>query len=202
MTDIASKTTVSSHSPIVLAVNYTNLDPRTDNVYKKEVVITTYNEALNPVEQIVEGQLVVPDNFTPQSLDNGVSINNKFLLRFQGSDYGLKFHLPQGNESAVYMTFCKMNTNYHDGWEDYTTNNLPAEYTTAFASWAHTFPIAKSATAVGSHFTTLRFKSSGRQSTGMDNTLTFKIKLKYYRGAAPIIAAPIIAAPITPSRER
>lgn len=197
---MATISTISAQAP-GLQVGYANLDPRVDNVYKKTVTITTYNTALNPPEEIAEGQIVVPDNFTPQSLDGGIATTNKFLLRFEGTDYGLKFHLPQANEKNMYITFCKKNVNYHDGWEDYTTTTLPSEYTTAFASWAHTFPVQKPATMTGSLSTTLRFKSSGRQSTGMDNVLTFKITFKYYRGAAPI-GGGVISIPTTPGVSR
>lgn len=116
-----------------------NQDPQ--NVYNRVINFTTTN--LSNGNQFIE-----PHTVTLQNGSYNIPLNP---INIQGNAYGpcivvplttninngapyLKFHLPQNNESVMYVTFCIRHTGMADGYYDYV-NGIPNAYRTALRNW-------------------------------------------------------------------
>jgi hypothetical protein len=114
-----------------------NQDPQ--NVYNRVINFTTTN--------LLNGNLYEEPHTV--ILLNGVTPINS--LTIQGNPYGpcivvplttninqganyLKFHLPQNNESAMYVTFAQKNNNMSDGYYDYI-QGIPDSYRNDLRNW-------------------------------------------------------------------
>jgi hypothetical protein len=95
--------------------------PESQRMLSKSIMLYTRDvtDPANP-KIIDESFQVTPGNFSPVKLNN--SGGNRWVLAFGATGYGLKFHLPYGTvKNKIYITFCKRDSRYVDGWMDYTS---------------------------------------------------------------------------------
>jgi hypothetical protein len=106
------------------AINFTTTNLSNGNPFVEPHTVTlqngSYNIPLNPIN--IQGNAYGPCIVVPLS----TNINN-------GAPY-LKFHLPQNDESVMYVTFCIRHTGMNDGYYDYV-NGIPDAYRSALRTW-------------------------------------------------------------------
>lgn len=159
-----------------------NLDPRSQTVLNKKVVCITYDKT-NPNSQntISEGYVVTP-NFVPTEVSGGISMMKKFVIKLGDTNYALKFHLPQGGENTMYITFAIKNVRYIDGYQDYVSK-VPSAYITALKAWCGSSSNANITRTISSATTIkkkrLIFSFTGKQTTDKNKTGKFYVDIKY-----------------------
>jgi len=129
-------------------INFTTTDLSNGNVFSEPHTVTlqngTYNIPLN--NTTIQGNPHGPCIVVPLTTNSS-----------NGSPY-LKFHLPQNNESTMYVTFAIRHTGMSDGYYDYI-QGIPSSYRTALRTW------------INDNRATL-----ANQSTTLTKSLKFKVK--------------------------
>jgi len=97
----------------------------------------------------------------------------------QGGHF-LKIHMPTdyigSNDSTVYVTFCRKNLNYVDGYQDYATV-LPEAYINSIKLWIDNGQTPN--TEGTSRVRNLTFSTYGRETNQVENSRMFKMAFAY-----------------------
>lgn len=190
---------------IRISVATPNLDPRTQTVLNKKVKCITYDKTTtNNTTNLSEGHIITP-NFTPTEVIGGVPVTKKFIIKLEDTDYVLKFHLPQGGESTMYITFGVKDSSYYDGYKDYISS-VPQAYVNALKAWAES-SYNSTVTRTYAVTTTIRkrrliFSFMGRQTTDISKSGKFYVDFSYQTSIVPQPSPPPIAATRTTNFNR
>jgi len=177
-----------------------NLDPRTQTVLNRKVTCITYDKT-NPSSQSVlsEGYIVTP-NFVPTEVSGGIPVTKKFIVKLGSTDYAIKFHLPQGGENIMYITFAVKNSSYIDGYQDYITT-VPSTYITALKTWCGSSTNSNIERVVLATTTILKkrliFSFIGRLTTDIDKMGKFNVDFTYQTSITPLINTTTITTDTT-----
>ena len=99
----------------------------------------------------------------------------------EGGHY-IKLHPPttfqstQNEDSTMYITFCKKNSNYQDGYQDYNTN-LPTSYINSLKLWIDNGQTPNTTGSARTRY--LTFSAYGRESNQVENSRMFKLAFSY-----------------------
>lgn len=156
-------------------------NPHPQNVVNRKVTVGTTNGETT----ISEGHKI----FGPYAQDitvTNLSVGSKKVIPLtnntgQGAHF-LKFTFPEASEadavldSTIYVTFCKKDSNYTDGYRDYQTS-LPQSFIDDLKTWIDNgrSPLQSS----GVRYRKLTFTSYGRETLQPENAVTFEIRFSY-----------------------
>ena len=97
----------------------------------------------------------------------------------------LKLHFPNTSSTnpsvnrAMYVTFCKKNQSYDDGYQDYI-QRVPEAYTTALKKWIDNGRAPSTSGTI--RYRKLSFTGYGEETSQVNNAVSFEIRFNY-RGA-------------------
>lgn len=147
-------------------INFTTTNLSNGNVFSEPHVVTL----VNGIYQIPLNQQIINGNQFGPCIVIPLTTNTGF-----GAPY-LKIHLPQNNESVMYVTFAQKNASMVDGYYDYI-QGIPESYRTALRNWIldeqsfnslQTTPLSKK----------LTFKVKGFDTNQVSASVEFTIEFK------------------------
>jgi hypothetical protein len=96
-------------------------------------------------KRIKETYTIIPKTLVNQLERCNDTVNPIYLLKFGGGNFALKFYYPNpydDNEyNKFYMTYCKKNSGFITGYEDYKEGVLPSDFISAMSKWSQKLPI-------------------------------------------------------------
>lgn len=131
-----------------MAEKQKNIHPKDISVPELKKCITL--ETLIPSESGSKNSIKETYIITPKTLINQLekcndSVSPIYLLKFGNGNFALKFHYPDAYSNTeynnFYMTYCKKNTAFITGYEDYKEGVLPVEFVNAMSIWANKLPV-------------------------------------------------------------
>lgn len=156
-------------------------NPHPQNILHRKVTVGTTNGE----NTVTEGHMI----YGPYAQDITVatlSVGNKKVIPLtdstgQGSHF-LKLTFPNPtdenlqNNSTIYITFCKKDSSYTDGYKDYHTS-VPQSYIDDLKLWIDNGRAPLQSSQV--RYRKLVFNSYGRETLQPENTLTFEVRFNY-----------------------
>ena len=152
-----------------------------NNILNRKIrVYTGYDNGIISEPHIVIGPLA--QNLNATTLAGGDKIVIPLTESLGEGGHFLKLHPPttfqntENEDSTLYVTFCKKNSNYVDGYQDYITN-LPTAYINSLKLWIDN---GQTPNTTGTARTrNLTFSAYGRESNQVENSRMFKVAFAY-----------------------
>ena len=152
-----------------------------NNILNRKIrVYTGYDNGIISEPHIVIGPMA--QNLNATTLSGGDKIVIPLTESLGEGGHFLKLHPPttfqatQNEDSTLYVTFCKKNSNYVDGYQDYITN-LPTAYINSLKLWIDNGQTPNTTGTARTRF--LTFSAYGRESNQVENSRMFKIAFAY-----------------------
>jgi hypothetical protein len=154
-----------------------NLNP--ESLLHKKVIINTINNGAGFFEpHKIYGPFAQDIKITK------LPIGNKYVIPIsnnngQGANY-IKLHFPSltsdGNNSVLYVTFAKKNSDYKDGYRDFVSK-ITQDYFDDLKLWIDNGRIPSTSGAV--RYRKLVFTSYGMETSQIQNSVSFEIRFNY-----------------------
>ena len=152
-----------------------------NNILNRKIrVYTGYDNGIISEPHVVIGPMA--QNLNATTLSGGDKIVIPLTENLGEGWHFLKLHPPttfqatQNEDSTLYVTFCKKNSNYVDGYQDYITN-LPTAYINSLKLWIDNGQTPNTTGTARTRF--LTFSAYGRESNQVENSRMFKIAFAY-----------------------
>ena len=152
-----------------------------NNILNRKIrVYTGYNNGIISEPHIVVGPIA--QNLNATTLAGGDKIVIPLTESLGEGGHFLKLHPPttfetaQNEDSTLYITFCKKNSNYVDGYQDFITN-LPSAYINSLKLWVDNGQTPNTTGTARTRY--LTFSAYGRESNQVENSRMFKVAFSY-----------------------
>lgn len=152
-----------------------------NNILNRRIrIYTSYDGGIISEPHRVIGPIA--QNLTYTVLAGGDKIVIPLTENLGEGGHFLKLHPPttfqstQNEDSTMYITFCKKNSNYEDGYQDYNTN-LPTSFINSLKMWIDNGQTPNTTGSARTRY--LTFSAYGRESNQVENSRMFKVAFSY-----------------------
>jgi hypothetical protein len=149
-------------------------------LHRKIRVYTGYDNGIISEPHIVIGPIA--QNLNTTTLVGGDKIIIPLTESMGEGGHFLKLHPPttfqttQNEDSTFYVTFCKKDSSYVDGYKDYVSN-LPTAYINSLKLWIDNGQTPNTTGTARTRY--LTFSAYGRESNQVENSRMFKVAFSY-----------------------
>mgnify|MGYP003635666497 CR=1 FL=1 len=157
------------------------LNAHPNNILNRKIrVYTGYDNGLISEPHTVVGPIA--QNLNTTTLIGGDKIIIPLSESLGEGGHFLKIHPPntfennQNEDSTLYITFCKKDSTYVDGYKDYVSN-LPSAYINSLKFWVDNGQTPNTTGTARTRY--LTFSAYGRESNQVENSRMFKVAFSY-----------------------